>query len=79
MWRYGKEEKIEPYNKKKNSIKKVYQYTKSKEFVKEWESVSDASKSFGSNSRSTIINCIKGRCKSAYGYLWTYEKDVFIE
>ena len=79
MWRYGKEEKIEPYNKKRNGIKKVYQYTKSKKFIKEWESVSDASKSFGSNSRSTIINCIKGRCKSAYGYLWTYEKGVFAE
>lgn len=51
--------------------KKVYQFTKNGDFVKEWESVSVAGKTLGINSNSIAV-CARGEYKSAGGYVWSY-------
>ena len=49
--------------------KPILQYTLDGEFVREWECASDVGREVNSN----ICNCLKGRRKTAYGYLWFYK------
>ena len=49
----------------------VYQFTKDNVFVKKWESISEAARYY-SVRPSTIINHLKGRLKSACGFIWKY-------
>lgn len=44
-------------------------------FSKEYESASKAAKELGFRTDSAIGNALKGRSKSAGGYLWVYKKD----
>lgn len=44
-------------------------------FYKEFESSVKASKELGLKSNSSINNVLKGRAKSAGGYMWIYKKD----
>jgi hypothetical protein len=53
--------------------KTVLQYTKSVEFIKEWESAAAAGNALGTNN-SHITTCCKGNRKSAGGYIWKYKK-----
>lgn len=53
--------------------KKVYQYSKDGELIREWVSASEAARSLD-GSRADISKCCKGQQKSAYGYLWSFEK-----
>ena len=55
-------------NGKKRSLP-ILQFTKSGEFVKEWPSASEAGRKLGI---SHICNCLKGRLKSAGGFVWRY-------
>ena len=45
------------------------------EFIKEWDSISSASKELkiGSN---CITTCCKGKYKSSGGYIWKYKSDI---
>ena len=56
----------------KNKIP-VLQYRKDNQFIKEWESASDAGTELRINN-SCITQCCKGRQKSAGGYKWKYKK-----
>ena len=49
--------------------KKVCQYSKEGEFIREWNSISEAGRSL-SISNSNISMCIKGERNSAGGYIW---------
>lgn len=51
--------------------KKILQYTKSGEFVREWQSAMEAQRQL-SISQSHICQCCKGVYKSAGGYVWRY-------
>ena len=51
--------------------KKVLQFTKSGEFIKEWVSAIEAARELGI-ARSNICKCCKGERKSAGGYVWRY-------
>ena len=51
--------------------KPILQYTKDWTFVKEWPSTKEAGHKLGIH-RSNICFCLKGRYKSAGGYIWTY-------
>lgn len=51
------------------SAKKVYQFSKNGEFIKEWNCMSEASRSL-SISLSNISMCIKGNRSHAGGYIW---------
>lgn len=49
---------------------KLAQLTKEGEVVKIWEDVASASKALCHHSQTSIYNCIKGRSKTAGGYIW---------
>ena len=51
--------------------KKILQYTKSGEFVREWASAIEAQRELGI-AHSSICACCKGKYKSAGGYIWAY-------
>ena len=51
--------------------KKILQYTKSGEFVKEWASMTAIWQELGIR-QSNICACCKGNRKSAGGYVWKY-------
>jgi hypothetical protein len=54
--------------------KKILQYDLQGNFIKEWESVSSASKNVNT-SAGNITECCKGKHKYAYGYKWKYAKS----
>ena len=51
--------------------KKILQFTKSGEFIKEWPSMIEASRQLKINCGS-IWSCCQGKLKSAGGYVWKY-------
>ena len=51
--------------------KKILQFTKSGEFIREWPSVREAERELGI-ARSNICSCCNGKLKSAGGYVWKY-------
>ena len=51
--------------------KKILQFTKSGEFIKEWPSIREASKQLKINF-GNISSCCNGKRKSAGGYVWKY-------
>ena len=51
--------------------KKILQFTKSGEFIKEWQSAMEASRRLGI-AQSGICRCCNGIRKSACGYVWKY-------
>ena len=56
---------------KKNSIS-ILQFTKDGEFIKEWPSACEAERQLGIF-QSNICLCLKGRYKSAGGFVWRYK------
>lgn len=57
----------------KQKKKTVYQYSLTLDFIKEWESTSDASRIL-CLSRTGILNCLHGYSKSSGNYIWKYKK-----
>ena len=55
--------------------KKVLQFTKSGEFIREWQSMNEASKQLKIN-HGNICSCCQGKYKSAGGYIWKYAEDL---
>lgn len=53
--------------------KKVLQFTKSGEFVREWAYAYEAHRELGI-SQGNICACCNGKRKSASGYIWRYAK-----
>ena len=51
--------------------KKVLQFTKSGEFIREWPSATEAYRQLGI-SQSSICGCCNGKLKSAGGFIWEY-------
>lgn len=59
-----------------NKIKrKIIQKDKDKNFIKEWESATDAGRILGINSRNIASVC-RGKRKSAGGFLWEYKEKL---
>lgn len=52
---------------------KIYQYNFSGKFIKEWSSITEASKKYNISS-GKIVACAKGTRNTAKGYRWSYEK-----
>ena len=75
IWRYF--EDLPPSKYKNKTIKSILQYDMSGEFIKEWDSISSASKELkiGSN---CITTCCSGKYKSSGGYIWKYKSDIKI-
>jgi len=53
--------------------KKVYQYEKNGDFVREWSYMSEAAKTLGIP-KADISRCCLGKCLSAGGFFWSYKK-----
>lgn len=72
IWRYSEDEP--PIKYKNKTIRKVVQYDKNMNLIKEWDSISLVTRELkiGGN---TIVTCCKGRYKSAGGYIWKYKED----
>lgn len=51
--------------------KRIAQYTKDGEFVREWDCIVDACNSIKGN-HSNISACLRGKRESAYNYIWKY-------
>jgi len=49
----------------------VVQYTMENVFIKRWDCIKEAAVHLKVNV-GNIVNCCKGRCKTAYGYIWKY-------
>ena len=52
--------------------KKVLQFTKSGEFIKEWPSLGEAERELGI-AKSNICSCCRGKLKSVGGFIWMYK------
>jgi hypothetical protein len=60
---------------KPNSQKTVFQYNFEGNFIKEWKSITDAYLFFGKSINSSGITCcLKGKQKTAYGFIWKEQK-----
>lgn len=61
-------------NMKRNS-KKIIQYDRKGNFIKEWECIMEVQRQLGINN-SNICQCCKniGKYKTAGGYIWRYKK-----
>ena len=67
----GGNEAAKEASKEKLSIP-ILQFAKDGEFVKEWPSAHEAERQLGIH-RQNICACLKGRYKSAGGYIWRYK------
>lgn len=56
------------------NAKRVLQYSLDGKLIKKYGSISDACREIGAN-HGNIISCIKGKTRTAYGYIWAYEGD----
>ena len=52
----------------------IYQYDKNGNFIRVWDSISDASRSLNIDV-SSISACARGKYKTAGGYIWKYTLD----
>ena len=63
------------YGTRNDKIKKpILQYDLDGNFIREWKCAYDVGKEVQAN----IVNCLKGRCKTAYNYIWKYKEDINI-
>lgn len=53
--------------------KPILQYDKKGNLVREWKSARQATEALGLKSHSTICNCLKGKNKTAGGFVWKYK------
>ena len=75
-WVTSSSNKNHAYKKIENHItrgKKVEQYTKAGEYVKTYDTVSDAAKAMGC-CVSAISNCCLGRAKTSMGFQWRFSE-----
>ena len=68
---FGKIGGKSPSRIEKRSIS-IIQLTKSGEFIKEWQSAKEAERRLGIPHQN-ICSCLKGRLKSAGGFVWRYK------
>jgi hypothetical protein len=59
----------------RNDKKKVYQYTLEGDFVKEWESTKATE--LAGYSRSAVSQCLNGKIRQSYGYIWSFDAPGF--
>ena len=59
-------------NCRKSHNKPILQFTLDGEFVREWKCTADVGKELSTN----IGYCLRGRNKTAYGYIWKFKDDI---
>lgn len=63
---------VKPYKNLKSIP--IEQYTKDNIFIREWESINDATEFLKLKSASSISNALNGRSKMSGGFIWRYKK-----
>ena len=56
-------------NSRKSNNKPILQYDLDGNFIREWPSATDV----GNEVKTNIVHCLKGKQKTAYGYVWKYK------
>ena len=56
--------------------KKILQFTKTGEFIREWSSARQVGIHLGKQSGSAIIECCQGKRKTIYGFIFKYKTEV---
>lgn len=87
IWSYEKHKKIDKVDPKqirydlitKKQEKKVYQYDLSGVFIKEYKSLSEASRITNINFKDISACCLKKRIKQAGGYIWSYDYCEYVD
>lgn len=59
-------------NVRKGRNKPILQFDLDGNFIREWECAADV----GKVAVKSINNCLKGRTKTAYGFIWKYKEDI---
>lgn len=52
--------------------KEILQYSLDGALIKKWKGISNVCRTLDFKSPSSISNCLSGRYKTAYGYIWKY-------
>lgn len=74
----GKKLSEESIAKRTASVSKtIYQYDLDGNLIRQWESVKQAGETLSIN-RPSISNCLKGRYKSAGGFIWKYSVEEVV-
>ncbi len=73
IWSHDKMEYITPF--KNEATKKILQLSYDGSIIQTYNSIVDATKAFNGKSTSNIGNCLTGKNKTAYGYIWKYADD----
>lgn len=72
IWRYDRDDHIEPVDKLNNShSKQVCQYGIDGAFIRKWPSFAEIKRVLGFDV-SAVIRCCKGRQSTSYGFIWRY-------
>ena len=82
IWEYSNEKKLNhsktsyvyDVNKDKSALS-VIQYDKNGNYITEYKSIAEATRANNFPNRTNIIQNLKGKTKSAYGYVWKYKQD----
>jgi len=61
---------------KRNNKKKILQYSKQGELIKEWNNINEIKDTL-KISHVHIYEVCKGKSKTAYGYIWKFKDDLF--
>ena len=78
IWRFATDKRLS-FKRNSKSIpnhdleKPIVQYAKDGTLIKEYASIASACRDGGFKNRSNIICALKGRTKTAYGYVWKYK------
>ena len=70
--RIGLRNNIYKKGKYNSNSKAVIQCDLKGNFIKEWDSMADAKRELGFDNKN-ISTCVRGKSKSAYGYIWKYK------
>ena len=74
VWRYkGDKFYLKPYIK----FKPVYQFSLNGVLIKRWNMIEEASKELDID-RSGISACCNGKCKTFYGFVWSYDNNFVL-
>lgn len=80
MWKYVDDKRLKNKVSRKQQTSSpcaipILQFDLTGKFLKEYPSIANAAKSNGYNDRTNIIANLKGKTKTAYGFVWKYKHD----
>ena len=68
--------KMSKHKNSRNNKKKILQYSKDGELIKEWNNINEIKDALNI-SHVHIYEVCKGKAKAAYGYVWKFKDDLF--